>query len=87
MASGDQLSPSTQPPAFPPPGADGESILRFEHVTVAFDDVVALNDVSFDVRRGQTLIILGSAASGKSVLLKAAAGLVQLASGNVFLFD
>jgi phospholipid/cholesterol/gamma-HCH transport system ATP-binding protein len=62
--------------------------LRFEHVTVTFDDgVTALNDVSFDVQEGETRIILGAAASGKTVLLKTAMGLVHPTSGKVFLFD
>jgi phospholipid/cholesterol/gamma-HCH transport system ATP-binding protein len=92
MASGDHLSQSTAsivPNSQVPPaqGADDDSILRFEHVTVRFDDEIALNDVSFDVRRGQTRIILGAAGSGKSVLLKSATGLVPVASGNIFLFD
>jgi phospholipid/cholesterol/gamma-HCH transport system ATP-binding protein len=87
MASGNhQASPGVRSQALPVPGAD-DSILRFEHVTVRFDDEIALNDVSFDVRRGQTRIILGAAGSGKSVMLKAATGLVPVASGNVFLFD
>jgi phospholipid/cholesterol/gamma-HCH transport system ATP-binding protein len=64
-----------------------DSILRFEHVTVRFDQETALDDVSFEVRRGETRIILGAAGSGKSVLLKAAIGLVPVASGQVFLFD
>ena len=84
MASGNQLSSTARPVA---PIANDDSILRFEHVSVRFDEVIALNDVSFDVRRGQTRIILGAAGSGKSVLLKASTGLVPVASGNVFLFD
>jgi phospholipid/cholesterol/gamma-HCH transport system ATP-binding protein len=81
-------NPAPQPAASPAPqGGELESILRFENVTVRFDEEVALNDVSFDVRRGETRIILGAAGSGKSVLLKVAIGLVRVASGKVFLFD
>jgi len=65
---------------------DAESVLRFEHVTVKFEEDTALNDVSFDVPRGRTVIILGAAGSGKSVLLKSAMGLVPVSSGKVFLF-
>ena len=65
---------------------DTESVLRFEHVTVKFEEDTALNDVSFDVPRGRTVIILGAAGSGKSVLLKSAMGLVPVSSGKVFLF-
>jgi len=91
MASGNQLSPTAAQPVpnsqMPPVQGADDSVLRFEHVTVRFDEEVALNDVSFDVRRGQTRIILGAAGSGKSVLLKAATGLVPVASGDIFLFD
>ena len=61
-------------------------VIRFENVTVAFDDVTALKDVSFEVRKAQTRILLGSAGSGKTVILKTAMGLVRPQSGKVFLF-
>jgi phospholipid/cholesterol/gamma-HCH transport system ATP-binding protein len=64
------------------------SILRFEKVGVVFDDGVhALEEMSFDVREGETRILLGAAGSGKTVLLKTAMGLVRASSGKVFLFD
>jgi phospholipid/cholesterol/gamma-HCH transport system ATP-binding protein len=64
------------------------SLLRFENVTVVFSDgTKALDNVSFDVREGQTRILLGAAGSGKTVLLKAAMGLVPATAGKVFLFD
>ena len=67
--------------------ADGaNSILRFEHVSVSFDDTRALVDVSLDVCEGETRIILGAASSGKTVLLKTALGLVKPDSGSVYLF-
>jgi phospholipid/cholesterol/gamma-HCH transport system ATP-binding protein len=64
-----------------------ESLLRFEEVTVAFGDVIALDNVSFDVRHGETRIILGAAGSGKTILLKTAMGLIAPRGGRVFLFD
>ncbi len=63
-----------------------KSIVRFEHVTVSFDGVRALDDVSFDVFEGETRIILGAASSGKTVLLKTALGLARPDSGAVYLF-
>jgi phospholipid/cholesterol/gamma-HCH transport system ATP-binding protein len=64
-----------------------ESLLRFENVTVSFGAITALRDLSFDVQKGETRIILGAAGSGKTVLLKTAMGLNRAASGKVFLFD
>ena len=67
--------------------ADGaKSILKFEHVSVSFDGVPALEDLSFEVRQGEARIILGAAGSGKTVLLKTALGLQRLDSGSVHLF-
>jgi phospholipid/cholesterol/gamma-HCH transport system ATP-binding protein len=63
------------------------SILRFENVSVAFEDVFALKKVSFEAREGESRVILGSAGSGKTVLLKTALGLVKPDSGRVFVFE
>jgi phospholipid/cholesterol/gamma-HCH transport system ATP-binding protein len=64
------------------------SLLRFEKVGVVFDDGVrALDDLSFEVRQGDTRIILGSAGAGKTVLLKTAMGLIRASTGRVYLFD
>jgi phospholipid/cholesterol/gamma-HCH transport system ATP-binding protein len=81
MASG-----STHPD---PPASDGNRpvVLRFEDVSVSFNDVVALDRVSFDLRAGQTRVVLGAAGSGKTVMLKTALGLEQANSGRVVLFD
>ncbi|MCX6622067.1 MAG: ATP-binding cassette domain-containing protein [Acidobacteria bacterium] len=43
--------------------------------------------MSFDLRRGETRVILGAAGSGKTVLLKTALGLVRPVSGRVWVFD
>jgi phospholipid/cholesterol/gamma-HCH transport system ATP-binding protein len=64
-----------------------QSALRFEHVSLAFGDTVALNDLSFEVKAGGTRIIYGAAGSGKSVMLKVALGLLKPDSGRVYIFD
>ena len=61
-------------------------LLRFEGVTVEFDDGPVLEDISFSVSPGDCRIILGAAGSGKTVLLKAALGLVKPSRGRIFLF-
>lgn len=67
-------------------GTDADILLRFANVTVAYDEVKALDNVSFEMRPAQTKVVLGAAGSGKTTLLKAAIGLVRPDSGNVFLF-
>jgi phospholipid/cholesterol/gamma-HCH transport system ATP-binding protein len=66
--------------------ARSESMLRFEGVSVRFDTTEALKEVSFDVREGETRIILGAAGSGKTVLLKTSIGLERASSGKISLF-
>jgi len=62
------------------------TILRFEDVSLHFGDTVALDHVSFELRAGETFVLLGAAGSGKTMLLKVAVGLVQADSGRVLLF-
>lgn len=61
----------------------GEPLIRFENVSIGFDDSEVLRNISFEVEAGETRIILGESGSGKTVLLKLAAGLLRPASGRV----
>ncbi|MCZ2157353.1 MAG: ATP-binding cassette domain-containing protein [Bryobacterales bacterium] len=61
-------------------------ILEFDRVTVSFGDTVALRELSFLVREGDSRIILGAAGSGKSVLMKTALGLIKPDEGRVKVF-
>ena len=61
-------------------------ILIFRSVSFGFDETLALHDLSFELQRGETLIIHGAAGSGKTVLLKIALGLLRPTSGRVILF-
>jgi len=63
-----------------------DSVLCFQRVSLSFNDTVALQDVSFEIGRGETRVVLGEAGSGKSVLLKVAQGLLKPDSGRIFVF-
>ena len=65
---------------------DTQSLLLFDNVGVKFDDIVALEGISFEMGAGETRVILGAAGSGKTTLLKIALGLIRPDSGSVFLF-
>lgn len=57
--------------------------VAFDRVSLAFDDNVVLNDVSFSVRTGQMLMLLGASGTGKSVVLKLILGLLKPDSGVI----
>ncbi|HEV2618799.1 MAG TPA: ATP-binding cassette domain-containing protein, partial [Acidobacteriaceae bacterium] len=61
-------------------------VVEFKDVTITFDVKPVLKDISFTVERGQTLMLLGPAGCGKSVLLKLANGLVKPDSGSIKIF-
>ncbi|OFV96152.1 MAG: hypothetical protein A3F68_04785 [Acidobacteria bacterium RIFCSPLOWO2_12_FULL_54_10] len=61
-----------------------EPVIQFENVTLSFGDKPALENISFSLDRGETMILLGATGSGKSVLLKLAMGLLAPDSGKIF---
>lgn len=69
-----------------PSVADGEAritpYIEFIHVSKAFDEPV-LVDVSFEVRRGEMVVVLGRSGVGKSVTLKHILGFLQPDEGRV----
>lgn len=62
-----------------------EPIIRVENFTAAYDDNVIIDDISFEVQRGEVFVILGGSGCGKSTLLKHMIGLYPPASGKILL--
>lgn len=63
-----------------------DPILTMENVNLRFGDVWGLRNVSITLRASETYVFFGAAGSGKTMLLKAAVGLVRVDSGTVRLF-
>src|SRR5271165_4431889 len=58
--------------------------IEFDNVSIAFDENVVLNGISFQLPHGETKALFGVAGSGKSTLLKLAMGLLRPDSGRIF---
>jgi phospholipid/cholesterol/gamma-HCH transport system ATP-binding protein len=58
--------------------------IEFDNVSIAFDEKVVLNGISFQLAHGETKALFGVAGSGKSTLLKLAMGLMRPDSGRIF---
>jgi phospholipid/cholesterol/gamma-HCH transport system ATP-binding protein len=61
-----------------------EYAIEFDNVSIAFDEKVVLDGISFKLAHGETKALFGVAGSGKSTLLKLAMGLMRPDSGRIF---
>jgi len=62
---------------------DQAPLLKIQGLTKAFPNVRALTDVSFDVKRGQVLALMGENGAGKSTLLKILSGDYRADAGTL----
>ena len=62
-------------------------ILKFEKIKKNFDQIIALNDVSFEVNKNSIHGILGPNGSGKSTLMRILSGLIKSWSGSISLHN
>jgi len=65
------------------PTASDQPVIVLDRVSLAFDDVVVLREVSFTLSAGHTKIILGASGSGKSTILKLILGLLKPDGGAI----
>jgi peptide/nickel transport system ATP-binding protein len=92
LAAAPSLSvPSVRrPPAIAEHSTADDRVVRLEHVTKQFalpggGTLTAVDDVSFDIRRGETLGLVGESGSGKSTLARIVLQLEKQTSGEVFI--
>lgn len=62
-----------------------ESVIEFQKVNMAFGKKEILNDVSFEVQKGETLAVIGPSGSGKSTILRLLIGLLEPTAGKIFI--
>jgi oligopeptide transport system ATP-binding protein len=61
-----------------------DTLLKVEDLRVQFGAFPALQDVTFELREGETLGLVGESGSGKSTLARAIMRLIPVTSGSVF---
>lgn len=61
--------------------------IKFENVSFTYEDtdITALKDISFEVKSGQRLVILGNTGSGKSTILELIGRLYDVSKGNIYI--
>src|SRR4029078_10335861 len=68
------------------PDTDGnQEIIRLERVSKRFGGIVAVNDVSFAIARGEIHAVVGENGAGKSTIMKMLAGVHRPDSGTLVL--
>ncbi len=61
-----------------------DNILEMKGVTKRFPGVLALDDVSFSVRKGSVHALMGENGAGKSTLMKCLFGIYRMDTGSIF---
>lgn len=78
------LKPLMRPHVVHPTGGP---VVEFEHVSVRYEGAEpALDDVSFQLSRGERVAVVGPNGAGKSTLLKVVAGILQPTTGRVTIY-
>ena len=62
-----------------------EAIISFRNVSKHFGKVTAVDDISFDIRRGEFFSLLGPSGCGKTTLLRMLAGFESPTTGELFI--
>jgi phospholipid/cholesterol/gamma-HCH transport system ATP-binding protein len=65
------------------PGDAGAPAIEFDAVSLAFDDKVVLDRVSFNLMPGRMKIVLGASGAGKSTVLRLVLGLLRPDAGRI----
>lgn len=63
--------------------ASGQPLISFHDVHISFDEGEILRGISFEVAPGETKVLLGETGTGKTLIMRLAAGLIHPDSGQV----
>ena len=62
-----------------------EKVIEVKNLTKKYKDLMAIDNLSFDVKEGEFISIIGPSGCGKSTLLSIIAGLEKKTSGNIWI--
>src|SRR6266481_4655345 len=67
------------------PASPIEPVLSLRNLRVSYGEREILHGITFEVKRGETLVILGGSGSGKSTLLRTLVGLEKTSAGEIWI--
>ena len=62
-----------------------QGFVKVEKITKAYGDLVVLRDISFEVKKGEVLVLCGPSGCGKSTLLRCINGLEKIEEGQIWI--
>src|SRR5436190_792366 len=66
---------------------DGDLAVRVRGVSKFYGEMLAVNNVTFEVAQGELLTLLGPSGCGKTTTMRSIAGLEKISDGEIFLRD
>src|SRR5690606_27240272 len=68
-------------------GRSWRTVLKVEKLDVYYGNIRALHEVSFEVKQGEIVTLIGANGAGKTTVLHAISGLVPARSGSIRFLD
>ncbi|WP_029513437.1 ATP-binding cassette domain-containing protein [Mycoplasmopsis primatum] len=64
-----------------------DTILKFTNVTISYENNTVLEDLNFEINKGQFIAIVGRSGVGKTTLFKSIVKNIKIKQGSINLFD
>ena len=62
-------------------------MLKLDHITKYYDDFLAVDDISFEIKEGEIFGLLGVNGAGKTTTFRMIVGLLEKTKGEITLFN